>query len=72
MTHIAFLGTGLLGGALAEAAAKRGDQVTAWNRTLEKARALEEFGVRVAPNSGGRSSRRSTRTPRAQRRRRGR
>jgi 3-hydroxyisobutyrate dehydrogenase-like beta-hydroxyacid dehydrogenase len=48
MTHIAFLGTGLLGGALAEAAARRGDQVTAWNRTLDKARALEAFGVRVA------------------------
>jgi 3-hydroxyisobutyrate dehydrogenase len=48
MTHIAFLGTGLLGGALAEAAAKRGDTVTAWNRTAEKARALEQFGVRAA------------------------
>ena len=48
MTQIAFLGTGLLGGALAEAAAKRGDQVTAWNRTAEKARALEAFGVRAA------------------------
>jgi 3-hydroxyisobutyrate dehydrogenase-like beta-hydroxyacid dehydrogenase len=48
MTHIAFLGTGLLGGALAEAAAKRGDTIVAWNRTAEKARALEEFGVRVA------------------------
>lgn len=48
MSQIAFLGTGLLGSALAEAAAKRGDQVTAWNRTIEKARALERFGVRVA------------------------
>lgn len=48
MTHIAFLGTGLLGSALAEAAAKRGDHVTVWNRTLDKARALEAFGVRVA------------------------
>jgi len=48
MTPIAFLGTGLLGGALAEAAAKRGDQVAAWNRTADKARALEPFGVRVA------------------------
>ncbi|MEO8334873.1 MAG: NAD(P)-binding domain-containing protein [bacterium] len=48
MTRIAFLGTGLLGGALAEAAAKRGDQVTAWNRTAEKARALEQFGVTTA------------------------
>jgi 3-hydroxyisobutyrate dehydrogenase len=48
MTHIAFLGTGLLGGALAEAAAKRGDDIVVWNRTLEKARALEQFGARVA------------------------
>jgi len=48
MTQIAFLGTGLLGGALAEAAAKRGDKVAAWNRTIDKARALEQFGVRVA------------------------
>ncbi len=48
MTHTAYLGTGLLGGALAEAAAKRGDEVVAWNRTAAKARALERFGVRVA------------------------
>jgi 3-hydroxyisobutyrate dehydrogenase len=48
MTTIAFLGTGLLGSALIEAAAKRGDQITAWNRTADKARALEQFGVRVA------------------------
>jgi len=48
MTHIAYLGTGLLGSAFAEAAAKRGDEVTVWNRTADKARALEQFGVRVA------------------------
>jgi 3-hydroxyisobutyrate dehydrogenase len=48
MTHIAFLGTGLLGSALAEAAAKRGDQIIAWKRTADKARALEQFGVAVA------------------------
>ena len=48
MTHIAFLGTGLLGSGLAEAAAKRGDHVTVWNRTASKARALEQFGIRVA------------------------
>ncbi len=48
MTQIAFLGTGLLGSGLAEAAAKRGDTVTAWNRTIDKARALEQFGVRIA------------------------
>jgi 3-hydroxyisobutyrate dehydrogenase-like beta-hydroxyacid dehydrogenase len=48
MTRIAFLGTGLLGSGLAEAAAKRGDSVTVWNRTKEKARALESVGARVA------------------------
>lgn len=48
MTQIAFLGTGLLGSGLIEAAAKRGDSITVWNRTLDKARALEAFGVRVA------------------------
>src|SRR5665213_1037062 len=48
MTHIAFLGTGLLGSALIEAAAKRGDQIVAWNRSAEKAHALEQFGVRTA------------------------
>jgi 3-hydroxyisobutyrate dehydrogenase-like beta-hydroxyacid dehydrogenase len=48
MTRIAFLGTGLLGSAFVEAAAKRGDEITVWNRTIDKARALERFGVRVA------------------------
>jgi 3-hydroxyisobutyrate dehydrogenase-like beta-hydroxyacid dehydrogenase len=48
MSHTAFLGTGLLGSALVEAALKRGDQVTVWNRTAEKARALEPLGARVA------------------------
>jgi 3-hydroxyisobutyrate dehydrogenase len=48
MATIAFLGTGLMGAALAEAAAKRGDRVTAWNRTPSKAEALAPFGVRAA------------------------
>ncbi len=48
MAAITFLGTGLMGGALAEAAAKRGDRVTGWNRTGSKARALEAFGIRAA------------------------
>ena len=49
MTQIAFLGTGLLGSGFIEAAAKRGgDQITVWNRTIDKARSLEQFGVRVA------------------------
>jgi 3-hydroxyisobutyrate dehydrogenase-like beta-hydroxyacid dehydrogenase len=48
MMKIAFLGTGLLGHALAEAAAQRDDQVSVWNRTIDKARTLEPLGVRVA------------------------
>jgi 3-hydroxyisobutyrate dehydrogenase len=48
MAQIAFLGTGLLGGAFAEAAAKRGDTVTAWNRSPEKVKQLAEFGVKAA------------------------
>ncbi len=49
MGHVAFLGTGLLGSAFAEAAAKRGDQVTAWNRSPDKMQALAPFGVKPAP-----------------------
>ena len=45
MTTIAFLGTGLLGSGLAQAAAQRGDRVTVWNRTPEKAQALSGFGA---------------------------
>src|SRR5471030_2903160 len=48
MATIAFLGTGLLGGAFAEAAAKRGDSVTAWNRSADKVAALAAFGVKPA------------------------
>lgn len=48
MSEVAFLGTGLMGAALAEAAAKRGEQVRAWNRTSAKATALEGFGIRAA------------------------
>lgn len=48
MTHIAFLGTGLLGSAFVEAAAGRGERITVWNRTPEKAQALAPLGVAVA------------------------
>jgi 3-hydroxyisobutyrate dehydrogenase len=48
VANIAFLGTGLLGGAFAEAAAKRGDTVTAWNRSPDKVLALAQFGVKSA------------------------
>ena len=48
MAKIAYLGTGLLGSAFAEAAAKRGDQVTAWNRSQDKLSALTAFGIQAA------------------------
>lgn len=48
MATIAFLGTGLLGSGFVEAALGRGDTVTVWNRTAEKAAALSTFGARVA------------------------
>jgi 3-hydroxyisobutyrate dehydrogenase len=48
MANIAFLGTGLLGAAFAEAAAKRGDRVTVWNRSRDKAQALAAFDIAVA------------------------
>jgi 3-hydroxyisobutyrate dehydrogenase-like beta-hydroxyacid dehydrogenase len=48
MTRIAFLGTGLLGSAFVEAAARRGEHVTVWNRTMEKALALQSLGAHVA------------------------
>jgi len=50
MAKIALLGTGLLGAAFAEAAAARGDSVTAWNRTAQKAQALGRFNVKAASN----------------------
>ena len=48
MSKIAFLGTGLLGSAFAQAAAQRGDDVTAWNRSADKVLALKAFGVNAA------------------------
>ena len=48
MASVAFIGTGLLGGAMVEGMLRRGDAVTVWNRTEAKARALEAFGAKVA------------------------
>lgn len=48
MAKLAFLGTGLLGSAIAEGMLKRGETVTVWNRTPSKAQALEKLGARVA------------------------
>lgn len=44
---IAVLGTGLLGSGFARAFRKRGETVQVWNRSLDKARALEADGVVV-------------------------
>src|SRR3982074_1706540 len=52
MASVAFLGTGLLGGAMVEGMLRRGDGVTVWNRTEAKARALEAYGATVAPTPG--------------------
>jgi 3-hydroxyisobutyrate dehydrogenase len=52
MATVAFLGTGLLGGAMVEAMLRRGDEVIVWNRTEAKARALESLGARVAATPG--------------------
>jgi 3-hydroxyisobutyrate dehydrogenase-like beta-hydroxyacid dehydrogenase len=48
MANVAFLGTGLMGSAMIEAALRRGDTVHAWNRTLDRARPLERLGAHVA------------------------
>lgn len=42
---IAFYGTGLLGSGFVRALRRRGEEVHVWNRTAEKARALEPFGA---------------------------
>jgi 3-hydroxyisobutyrate dehydrogenase len=48
MAKVAFIGTGLLGSAIAEGLLRRGDAVTVWNRTASKAKALEALGATVA------------------------
>lgn len=52
MTHesrsVAFLGLGTMGAAMAANLARAGHPVTAWNRTPDRARELDDFGVRRA------------------------
>jgi 3-hydroxyisobutyrate dehydrogenase len=48
MSHVAFLGTGLLGSGMVAGMLRRGDAVTVWNRTESKARALESAGAKLA------------------------
>jgi 3-hydroxyisobutyrate dehydrogenase len=47
MPMIAFFGTGMLGSGFVRALRRRGEEVHVWNRTAEKARALEADGARV-------------------------
>lgn len=44
---IAFFGTGLLGHGFVRALLRRGEVVHVWNRTADKARALEAYGARA-------------------------
>ena len=48
MARIAFLGAGLLGSGMVRRFLKSGAQVTVWNRTAAKARALEADGAKAA------------------------
>ena len=47
MAKVTMLGTGMMGSGMAEAMLRRGEAVTVWNRTIEKARPLEKLGARV-------------------------
>jgi 3-hydroxyisobutyrate dehydrogenase len=44
---VAFYGAGMLGSAMVRAMLARGVEVRVWNRTTQKAQALEEFGARA-------------------------
>jgi 3-hydroxyisobutyrate dehydrogenase len=48
MGRVAVLGTGIMGGPIARNLLRAGHEVTVWNRTVEKAEALEDDGARVA------------------------
>ena len=48
MATVAFIGTGLLGGAMAERMLAQGDSVTVWNRTAAKLQALQAAGALVS------------------------
>src|SRR5437879_52843 len=52
MARIVVLGTGIMGGPMARNLVRAGHEVTVWNRTEEKARALELDGAHVALSPG--------------------
>jgi 3-hydroxyisobutyrate dehydrogenase-like beta-hydroxyacid dehydrogenase len=47
MAKIAWFGAGMMGAGFVEALRRRGEDVTVWNRTFERAQALERFGARA-------------------------
>jgi 3-hydroxyisobutyrate dehydrogenase len=47
---IAYIGTGLLGGNFVQALLKKGEKVHVWNRSGDKAKALEKFGAVSFPS----------------------
>lgn len=47
---ITFVGTGLLGANFTRALLKRGEKVNVWNRTPDKAKALEQYGAKAFDN----------------------
>src|SRR5579884_2145173 len=47
METVAFYGAGMLGSGFVQALRRRGVDVHVWNRTFEKAKALERFGARA-------------------------
>ena len=48
MAEVTMLGAGLMASGFAQAMLRRGDRVTVWNRTLERARPLEGLGATLA------------------------
>jgi hypothetical protein len=51
LPRIAFLGTGVMGAHMARRLAEAGFSVTAWNRSVAKARPLEAYGVTGAAHA---------------------
>ncbi len=51
MTAVTVLGVGAMGATIAKLFAAKGREVTAWNRTREKAESLELTGVSIAPTA---------------------
>lgn len=51
MAKVTMLGAGMMGSGMVEAMLRRGETVTVWNRTIEKARPLEKLGARVVADA---------------------